>query len=195
MDIKPLTTKDIQQAALLHFKELPDITTTLGLPYVTRMYQLFVTDLVTHFCLGAWEKDELIGIIIVSTDMNKTHKIFHKLFSFATAVNLFLKIITFTISPMRILNRFLFEKKLEKITTENYCCLGPICVNDAYQGRGIGKLLLKKAIEHIRKKRITMLYVYTRFDNKNAIAFYKKCGFIVADSFYEGTLLTYSIKK
>lgn len=167
----------------------------LGLSSVTKMYQLIFTDLDIHFCLGAWENKKLIGFAVVSKNMDVTHTLFHKLFSFTTYLSLFFYVVTFKISLMRIFKRFFFERKLPKVIGKNYCCMGPICVSKKYQKHGIGRLLITGIVKYIRKSKINTLYVYTRFDNKNAVAFYNKIGFENVGIFYDGIVLKYQIGK
>lgn len=192
MDIRPLIAENVKEAAKLHFKTLPDISSKLGLPYVEKMYKLILADLNTHFGWGVWENKELIGLVIVSRNMSLTHKLFHKLLSPKTFLNLFFHVIAFRISVLIIIRRVLFERKLDKIIGKSYCCLGSLCVSKKYQRIGLGTKLMSRVFQHLRKIKIDRLYVYTRDDNEQAIAFYKKQGFKVFTSFH-GSVVFYNL--
>lgn len=195
MQIKPLTKRNIEEIASLHLKALPDISALIGFPYVKKMYALIFNDPINHYGLGAWEDKNFIGFVILSKDMNLTHKLFHKLFSFKTFIILFFKVVTYKISPIRLFKRVMFERKLSGLIGGSYCCLGPICVEEKYQGKGIGSLLLTCMIKYVSKLKVDFLYVYTRFDNKSAFAFYKKMGFSIMDIFYDGVIFKRKINS
>lgn len=190
MYIRHLRLENVNEAAKLHFQTLPDISSTLGLSYVTKMYKLMLADLNAHFGWGVWENKELIGFVIVSRNMNLTHKLFHKLLSPNTFFNVLFHVITFQVSTIRLIERVLFERKLDTVIEKNYCCLGPLCISRKYQRQGIGTTLMARVYQRLRILKIDRLYVYTRSDNFQAIAFYKKKGFRILAEFHEGIIFS-----
>jgi len=52
-----------------------------------------------------------------------------------------------------------------------------VLVNPKYQGRGIGKELMKFAEKQAKKQGIKALKLHVRCKNEKAFALYKKCGF------------------
>ena len=63
-----------------------------------------------------------------------------------------------------------------------------IYVKNQFQKHGFGKLLLDKAIENAKERNKQKIWLGVWEKNENAIAFYKKMGFVQtgAHSFYMG---------
>lgn len=59
-----------------------------------------------------------------------------------------------------------------------------IYVLSDYQGKGIGRQLLEKAIQMAKKKKASYIWLGVWEENKRAIQFYKKNGFIAFDEHY-----------
>lgn len=59
-----------------------------------------------------------------------------------------------------------------------------IYVLSDYQGKGIGRQLLDKAIQLAKEKKASYIWLGVWEENKSAIQFYKKNGFIVFDEHY-----------
>ncbi len=59
-----------------------------------------------------------------------------------------------------------------------------IYVISDYQGKGIGRQLLEKAIQMAREKKATYIWLGVWEENKSAIQFYKKNGFVAFDAHY-----------
>jgi len=193
MQIKKVKFRDVEKMAKLHLETLPDISSSIGLSAVTKLYKLIFNTPKIHSCFSAWEDGEFLGFVVISKNMDLTHKLFHEIFSIKNVIVLSFMIITFKVSFLRIVNRIFFEKKLTKIIGKNYCCISTICVNEKYQRKGIGKLLLIEALKDIQKLKNKRLYVYTRFDNKKALNFYNKFGFKKIGVFYSGVVFKYSL--
>lgn len=188
MQIRKLTSGDTLRAAELHYGVLADISSLLGLPTVLKLYQILFDDPKNHTCLGAWQKSQLVGIICVSWNMNKTQQLMHGIFSLRTYLTLATKLITLKISPRRILDRIFFERKLKQLVPRKYANIVTICVLKKIQGRGIGKTLLQKIIELCRKTQTDNLYVDTTTNNRRAIHFYKSAGFKIIARVFGGVV-------
>lgn len=59
----------------------------------------------------------------------------------------------------------------------NYCYINDLRVVEKYRGKGIGKLLIEKAIEWAKEKNCIGMQVETQDVNVNACKFYERMGF------------------
>lgn len=64
-----------------------------------------------------------------------------------------------------------------------------LIVLNNYQGKGVGKELMRAAIEKCKELGCCEIEVTTELTNSNARAFYKKCGFVERGVFLERDLL------
>jgi len=55
-------------------------------------------------------------------------------------------------------------------------------VAPAFQGKGIGKILLKKCLEKARELKAKKIFLYSNSQLTTAIALYKKYGFVHVDA-------------
>jgi N-acetylglutamate synthase-like GNAT family acetyltransferase len=53
----------------------------------------------------------------------------------------------------------------------------PIVISNEHRGKGVGKLLVEHAVEEAKKQGILCLYVRPVARNKEAISFFRDCGF------------------
>lgn len=60
--------------------------------------------------------------------------------------------------------------------------LSNMCVNEKYRKQGIGKMLYQEFENHFKKQNIEHFIVTASFKNESAKAFYKKMGFVEANS-------------
>lgn len=65
-----------------------------------------------------------------------------------------------------------------------------IIIDKNYQGKGLGKELLKKAIDYCKAQKMKCVKLEVACSNKNAISFYEKLGFVKSEQkndsyFYE----------
>lgn len=195
MIIRRLTPQHVLPAAKLHQRVLPDICALLGKAYLTKLYRLLITDSQTHYCLGAWHKKDLLGTIVLSKNAAQTHRLFHTLFSPNTLFLLIKKILLNQISLKRLVNRFIFERKVKKLLRGKYLCIVILCVRQSQQRQGIGRLLVKKAISYCQKQSAINLYVDTRRDNFRAVIFYRKMGFDLIASSFEGAVFKFNLLR
>jgi len=54
-----------------------------------------------------------------------------------------------------------------------------LSVNSAYQGRGLGSILVRRAVEYCKNKKVNNIFVVTEGENLAANIFYQKRGFII----------------
>ncbi len=53
-----------------------------------------------------------------------------------------------------------------------------LVIDEHFRGRGLGKDLLREAIEHCKQRAVAELHVWTDVDNEPAITLYERQGFI-----------------
>lgn len=71
-----------------------------------------------------------------------------------------------------------YTKKIEGfITIENFNKIGLFAVDNKFRGKGIGKNLLKKALETAKRNGQKAILVETQGNNVHALEFYKRNGF------------------
>lgn len=61
--------------------------------------------------------------------------------------------------------------------------LGTLAVDPTLHGRGIGRAMIDDALVHLREDGVRRVELYAESDNAQALAFYKRLGFV-----HEGTL-------
>jgi ribosomal protein S18 acetylase RimI-like enzyme len=68
--------------------------------------------------------------------------------------------------------------------------LGPLAVLPEYRRQGIGKALIKHTLEFVRQSGGGTVSLVTRWYNKSAIQFYKRCNFVIDSEYvHEGQKL------
>ena len=68
------------------------------------------------------------------------------------------------------------EIRLRKNWNE-YACIDTIAVDSKYRNQGVGRALIKQAIEWAKKKSFPGLMLETQDNNSTACLFYESCGF------------------
>jgi len=52
-----------------------------------------------------------------------------------------------------------------------------VYVDEAHRGRGVGEMLVRRAVRLFEERRVTLGYVWTRKDNESAVRMYAAAGF------------------
>jgi ribosomal-protein-alanine acetyltransferase len=84
-----------------------------------------------------------------------------------------------------------------RITTENAKVL-MLSVSKQYRKQGVGSELLIRFLKETSKKKVKIVELEVRIDNKKAIDFYKKHGFIIKTKirkFYQNGKTAYTMSK
>ena len=86
-------------------------------------------------------------------------------------------------------------------TSKNRYELAKMAVQKEYQGKGVGKLLIRRCIDFAKQKEAKEIFLITNDSLKPALNLYLSCGFVVSqqndDNRYErgNTKMTLSIEK
>lgn len=62
--------------------------------------------------------------------------------------------------------------------------ISKVVVDKAYRGKGVGKAMVKELTKRLREAGVDLIYLHTRRDNRAAINFFQKCGFMLRQSHY-----------
>ncbi|WP_375055937.1 ribosomal protein S18-alanine N-acetyltransferase [Zobellella sp. DQSA1] len=72
----------------------------------------------------------------------------------------------------QLLGYFIADRILDESTLMN------ICVAPAWQGKGLGRLLLEHYLRRCREQELTRLWLEVRASNGPALALYRACGYV-----------------
>ncbi len=165
----------VEKLANLHYKNLPNSQyTLLGIDAVKLFYFSILSSKRINLYLAKKDKSEIVGFIISS---NNNLSIF-KLILLNIFSNNYIKPRLFT----KFVNfRFLIRMfsslfyKMEKITfdrNKKYIKIISLIVSESYQGKGIGKSLIKPIFNLSRLENYDNILAVTTTYQKKAISFY-----------------------
>lgn len=176
--IKPLGLNHIPEIAKIHSQELKsDFLPSLGEEFLRLLYEGVISKK-TAFGYIAHEKGRIVGFIIGTNNMDK-------FFRSAISAN-FIKIIYLLILKI-LANPFLLKNIVETLFYTGKE-VGPkaelvvIAVLKKWQGKGIGKRLVKSLENYFEKKNVKK-YKLTVYADKTAINFYKKLKYLKLSEF------------
>lgn len=191
MKIVPLKETDIDQIASLHIKALPKtVSSKIGLFYLKCIYSAVFKNKKNNVAFIAKEKGEIFGVIVASGDLKLFAGQFKKELSLKDLALIAVAIITFKVTPIEILNKFLFENLLIKNYKKSYETITVLFVKKNMRRKGIGSALVKKII-NLYKSKVSNIYVDTLLVNKEAIKFYQALGFKTQTEIKDSVLLLY----
>jgi len=174
--IRQLSLSDTKNAADLHLKTIPGISSLLGKSYLNKFYQMLVKNK-KHMSFAIYVDNYLRGLVTATEDILETSQELHRFFNLNSYLTLFLKIINLQISPLAIYSRVMFEKYQKKSYKKPYLSIVTLCVDPKYQRHGFGSKLIKSVLAEAKKRDKNIIYVDARADNKKANKFYLKLGF------------------
>ena len=165
----------VEKLANLHYKNLPNSQyTLLGIDAVKLFYFSILSSKRINLYLAKKDKSEIVGFIISS---NNNLSIF-KLILFNIFSNNYIKPRLFTkFFNFRFLMRMFLSLfyKMEKITfdrNKKYIKIISLIVSESYQGKGIGKSLIKPIFNLSRLENYDNILAVTTTYQKKAICFY-----------------------
>ena len=194
IEIRKIVPEDVKTIALLHQKTVPGLSAKLEKDYLTYFYRLIIGHPEIHTCLAVLMDNKIVGVITVTQDAKKTYQLLHSLLSPKIVWRVLIGIIRGKISLWEIINRFRFERFIEKRLVSPYISILTVFVKKEYKKQGIGRLLLKTVIDHHLKPE-SRLYVDTRADNPKAVKFYQSAGFAIKDIAFGNLILEYKTTK
>lgn len=176
--IKPLGLKQIPEIATIHVNELKnDFLPSLGTDFLEAIYSGVIGN-GEAFGFVAQEKGKVIGFIIGTKNMDRFFKAALKSNFIKIMYLLTLKVLRKPKLIKNILETFLYTEKEKGPKSE----LVVIAVLKKWQGKGIGKKLVKSLESYFKKEHINR-YKLTVYADKKAINFYKKLRYLKLSEF------------
>lgn len=189
MKIESIKTSDIKTLAYLHKKNLVSPSSKIGQKYLEKLYSLVLSDPKIHICLLANYKDEVIGTIIVTKDLEKTNKILRNLISSPALFYILKAVILGKVTVAELIRRFWFERIILRRFSRPYASILTLFVTRNHQRRGVGSLLVQNMIRELKRDRINRVHVDTLKSNKKALLFYQSLGFSIKDTISDSVVL------
>lgn len=168
------------QIAAIHFQELADdFLPSLGCNFLEVMYSgILGKKDIWGFCYQNNLTKRIEGFVIGTNNIKTFFGTVLKSKGLSISSILLIQILKKPSLIKNILSTLLYPKKESVPKAE----LVVICVRKEFQGRGIGKKLVK-SLENVFKKRKIQSYKLTVYQNKVAINFYQQLGFKRKSSF------------
>lgn len=185
--IRALRLSDTTLASSIHIDTIPGISSALGESYLKNYYKTLIKN---HkgVSIGAEMNNRLVGFATATEDIQEILNQMHKLITLTVCIKILRKAFTYKISPLTIFGRINFEKYQSKSYTKPYLSIVTICVDNAYQKKGIGSYLMVELLKQAKKNGLRYIYVDTRESNDKAIKFYKKFKFSEETRIYENVV-------
>jgi ribosomal protein S18 acetylase RimI-like enzyme len=180
--ISALDEHDLKRLAALHRSVMNTLLSDLGLPIVTKYYQVARSDLSVIGICAVNLSDEIVGWAVGSPDpaaVNK--KLRHPLAWFLPQL-LQVAVTRPLVLRQLVASVFSSSTPMEHSAVE----LTYIGVDASAHGKGLGRALLDKFVEESRTRGYHSVVLSVEDENKAAISLYEKSGFKVSRSFSEG---------
>jgi ribosomal protein S18 acetylase RimI-like enzyme len=180
--ILPIELQHLNVVATLHYDTLPDdFLPALGLSFLKKAYYPAVVKSPYAKTFIAQDDKQIAGCITIATD--------GELFIKEVIANNMVKLCLYAMYKAIRSPKFLylsFELFWSSITGKPDPVKGEIIfigVNREYQGKGIGKLLVNSALDHLKQNSIKFCRTKTLEKNTNVINMYENMGWKVRDHF------------
>lgn len=195
MLVRHMKESDIPKVAQLHQKSLTDIPTGIGMDYLTEFYKKLVAHTLSHVCLVGVSGGEIVGVITSTRNFKQTQALIYKLtFSPKIVLKIMCAIISGKISIRDILHRMLFEKKLGSRYNPFSAYILTLFVVQEYRRKGVGKRLVTKLLDYLKRGGVKKVSVDTRSDNMQGRRFYSAVGFKELLSAFNTILFIYRVE-
>ncbi len=148
-----------ETATLTRYKENKDLVSLLYCDY-------YIDNEPKNCFVLADEDDCAVGYVICSIDRQKFESVFPNYLSKAKKLSYidYLSLKT--------------EERLMKKIYDTYPCHLHIDILPDYQHKGYGKLLIDTLLQHLKEQNVTHIRLTVGANNKNALAFYNRLGFV-----------------
>lgn len=176
MKLRKLLTKDKVLAVKLHLENLRDLTAMAGEKYVERLYGKILIDRGIQ-SYGVFEGRKLIGMISGAVSYHEGEKALSTIIGATDIFLIAVKILQGKITPLRIINRIFFNKKVLNRLPGAIGGIIILCVDKNRRREGLGRMLINSINNYFIHNRVNKVFVDTLDENREAIAFYKSLGF------------------
>lgn len=180
--LSALDEHDLQRLAALHRSVMYTLLSDLGLPIVTRYYQVARSDLSVVGICTLDSLNEIVGWAVGSPDPAAVNKKLRSPLTWFLAQILRVAVTRPLALRQLVASVFSSSAPMEHDAIE----LTYIGVAALAQGKGLGRAVLDKFVEESRTRGYHSVVLSVEHENKSAIALYEKSGFKVSRSFSEG---------
>lgn len=182
MHISALDEHDLKRLAALHQSMMHTLLSDLGLPIVTKYYQVAHSDLSVIGICAVNLSNEIVGWAVGSPDPAAVNKKLRHPLAWFLAQLLQVAVTRPLVLRQLVASVFSSSTPMEQRAIE----LTYIGVGASAQGKGLGRALLDKFVEESRTRGYHSVVLSVEDENKTAIALYETSGFKITRSFSEG---------
>lgn len=193
MIIKDAKLLDIESITILHKNTLVSPGSSIGKPYLKRLYKVILSFPEFHVCLKAMKDDQIVGIVTSTKNLERTNNLLKKILTFNFLAATVWTIILGRVGIGKLLNRLIFEKTVLRKYQKPYTTILTMFVDRKYQKQGIGKKLTRTLMQKLKQDKIKKIHVDTYLKNQRAIKFYKAFGFKEIDHITDSLVMEYDI--
>lgn len=174
----------LHQLAVLHHSTMRTLLSDLGLPIVSKYYQVARSDK-SVLCICALDTTgKMIGWVVGSPDPAAVNSKLRQPLTW-----FLLQMVRVAVTHPHVLKQLVssvLSSASDEVVKPGEVELTYIGVAAASQGQGLGRTLLHKFVEESRRKGYHSVVLSVEEENKAAVALYENFGFKVIKSFSEG---------
>ena len=186
MRIYPIQSHHLQEVMKLHQNNLTDISASFGTVYLRQMYTSLLSDTNTHIFLGAFNNNNLIGMLIASNDIHTSFQQIKPHMSLETVLSTIMALLSGKIAIGRIFRRIIFEKKITSYMNRKDTYILILVIDNQFRRRRVATKLFHALLQ---RKPSSVMWVDAKHSDKAALKFYTNIGFIKHLDYYNTVLL------
>lgn len=180
--ISALDEHELKRLAALHQSVMHTLLSGLGLPIVTKYYQVARSDLSVIGICAVNSLNEIVGWAVGSPDPVAINEKLRRPGIWFLLQMLRVAVTRPLVFSQLVTSVFSFSAPMEYNAIE----LTYIGVDASAQGKGLGRALLDRFVEESRTRGYHSVVLSVEVENQPAISLYEKSGFKVSRSFSEG---------
>lgn len=184
---------DLNAISKLHCRVLEGtLNSKIGRDYVSRLYQKIIEDGESDAWISK-KGNEVVGFLSATGNVRRLNN------QILNSTVLFTKVLSYLIRhPLDIIDSFrriMFSKYLKENYAGKRAWVLTLGVNTMYRKKGIGRKLIKQAIDRYTKLGANELFVDTDSGNQTATLFYQALGFQTIEKVFGNVILKKILKK
>ena len=188
--LSQLSRQQVTELAGLHHRVMHTLLTDLGLPMVEKYYQIACADSsVVGFCALS-ESGSPLGWSIGSANPDQLNRRLRE----SKLWFIFQMLRTLVIRP-QVIRQLLVSVRTTSVPLPagvfEWLYLG---VDASARGQGLGYELMNDIIQAAREMKYKAVVLSVEVENKSAIALYTRAGFMIVDTFTEGSFQRHRMK-
>ena len=174
MTLRAAVAADVDQIARLHAEQIDEgFLTSLGLPFLRRLYaRILQSD--DCFVVVALDDDAVTGFVAGVADLRALYRRFVLRDGLGAAVRCAPRLLH---NLPRVVETLRYPEAVADLPSAEILA---VAVSSRQWGTGIGRSLVRAAVDEFRSRSIKAAKVVTTSDNDRALAMYRGAGFISA---------------